>query len=355
MANNKVTIQDIADALGLSRNTVSKAMNNTGSISESTKNKIIKKAADMGYKQFGLISLANQATSSALATPTLSKPIFKEIALFTHSLLGSSHFGSKLLDYFQKTIGDYGYTLSVYMIRDYELNQMSFPSNFNIEHTAGILCLEIFHKEYSQFLCNANIPILFVDTVVNHCSLNLQADLLYMENETSTYLMLKSLINDGFKKISFIGDRYHCQSFFERWKAYARIMEESHLTQNFENCILAPDSESYQDTEWMASQIRQLPSVPHAIFCANDSIGISVIKALKSLNYSVPKDIKVCGFDNAPESTIIVPSLTTVRIPSFSMGYVAAEMLLSRINHPELPYRTTYIKTEVIFRESTKK
>ena len=49
---NKVTLQDIADALGVSRNTVSKAMNNTGVLAESTRQKVLEKALEMGYKQF---------------------------------------------------------------------------------------------------------------------------------------------------------------------------------------------------------------------------------------------------------------------------------------------------------------
>ena len=49
---NRVTIQDIADALGVSRNTVSKAINNTGILADATREKILKKAAEMGYKQF---------------------------------------------------------------------------------------------------------------------------------------------------------------------------------------------------------------------------------------------------------------------------------------------------------------
>ncbi|MCI5614329.1 MAG: substrate-binding domain-containing protein [Agathobacter sp.] len=77
------------------------------------------------------------------------------------------------------------------------------------------------------------------------------------------------------------------------------------------------------------------------------------MRALKSLSIVVPTDVMVCGFDNSPESTIIEPPLTTVRIPSSSMGYTAADMLLSRIEHPQMPYRTTYIRTEVKYRAST--
>lgn len=53
-STNRVTIQDIADALGISRNTVSKAINNTGVLADSTREKVLKKAAEMGYKQFFL-------------------------------------------------------------------------------------------------------------------------------------------------------------------------------------------------------------------------------------------------------------------------------------------------------------
>lgn len=349
MSKKRVTLQDIANELGLSRNTVSKAMNNTGSIAEDTKKKIFQTAVEMGYKQFALIPSMPEAAAS------FTSQNYKEIALFTQSLLGSSHFGSKLLDSFQKKIGDFGYKLSVYMIRDYELEHLVYPANFNLEHTAGILCLELFSEPYSRFLCKQSIPLLFVDTVVNHIDLNLSADLLYMENRTSSYLMLKSLVEQGYKNISFVGDCYHCQSFYERWSAYCQLMTDQNMPIQQENCILDNDSNPYYDTAWLSNRIRLLPALPDAFFCANDFLAISILKALKALNLSVPSDIMVCGFDNSPESTIIEPSLTTVKIPSSSMGYISAELLLSRIEHTEMPYRTTYIKTDVIYRTSTKK
>lgn len=349
MNHKRVTLQDIADALGISRNTVSKAMNNTGSIAEETKKKVFQTAAEMGYKQFAMMAATPKSTDSFVPQDS------KEIALFTHSLLGSSHFGSKLLDSFQEKIGSFGYKLSVYMIRDYELKQLIYPVNFNQEHTAGILCLELFSESYSRFLCEQDIPLLFVDTVVNHSALNLSADLLYMENKTSSYLMLKHVMEQNCKHISFVGDRYHCQSFYERWNAYCQIMADYDLTVQPDRCILDDDSNPYHDAAWLCDRIRALPALPDVFFCANDFLAISVLKALKALNLAVPSDVMVCGFDNSPESTIIEPSLTTVKIPSSSMGYIAAELLLSRIEHIEMPYRTTYIKTDVIFRGSTKK
>ena len=75
---SKVTIQDIADALGLSRNTVSKAINNTGVLADATRDRILAKAVEMGYKQFSYINASGITNLSSPAAPDKN-----EIAVFT--------------------------------------------------------------------------------------------------------------------------------------------------------------------------------------------------------------------------------------------------------------------------------
>jgi len=347
----KVTIQDIADALGISRNTVSRAFNNSETVSDSTKSKIFQKASEMGYKQFLFPTLSEDFTTEITTEPTQAN----EIALFTHSFPGASHFGTKLLDSFQQKIGEFGYKLSVYLIRDNEIEQLTLPANFHQKHTAGILCMELFSDTYSNFLCQQGIPLLFIDTILNRGDFNLQSDVLYMENKTSVYCMLKSLIDAGYKNISFVGDRFNCHSFYERWNAYCAVLSDNGLPINYDCCILEPDSMPYGDSNWVSQQISNMPSLPDVFFAANDYLAISTLKALKQLGYSVPNDVLLCGFDDAPEAMIVEPALTTVKIPSTTMGFIAAEQLLTRIAHPDMAYRTTYVKTDVIHRESTKR
>lgn len=346
--NNKVTLQDIADALGISRNTVSRAFNNSDAVSDTTKNKIFQKATEMGYKQFTSAPLASD-TSSSLPSGNAN-----EIALFTHAFPGNSHFGASLLNSFQKKIGIFGYRLSIYIVRDVELEHLCFPVNFHRDSIAGILCLELFSEMYNRFLCSQNIPVLFIDTICNRGDLNQEADFLYMENQTSVYQMLKELIHKGQRNISFIGDRYHCQSFYERWKAYCAVMADHNIPVHPDNNILEPDSSPYDDIYWLSQRINNLPALPDVFFCANDYLAICTLKALKYMNIPVPDKVLLCGFDDAPEANIVDPPLTTVKIPSSAMGFIAAELLISRIAHPDMPYRTTYIKTDVIYRESTK-
>ena len=80
---DRVTIQDIADSLGLSRNTVSKAINNTGSIADATREKILQKAVELGYKQFSYMSLPDM--ESAKDAEMLANGI-TEISLFTRKI-----------------------------------------------------------------------------------------------------------------------------------------------------------------------------------------------------------------------------------------------------------------------------
>ena len=76
----KVTIQDIADALGVSRNTVSKAINNTGILADATRDRVLKKAVEMGYKQFSYVAFSGPAKGRRHAAAAADKPAARRTA-----------------------------------------------------------------------------------------------------------------------------------------------------------------------------------------------------------------------------------------------------------------------------------
>lgn len=344
MPSKKITIQDIANELGMSRNTVSKALNNTGLLAETTKFKIIQKAIEMGYKHFTYMN-----TSSASSKPAVNK----DIALMTCSMPNSSHFGYNLLYGFEEKISNLGYRLSMYMIRDNEINSSSLPFNFNPELIDGIICIEMFDNNYSKIICDLGIPTLFIDSSTNPENTPLNADVLLMESYHNIYNITKNLIKHDITNIGFVGDIFHCQSFYERWQGFCTALSDSEISLDINNSILEDDKEPYNNVEWLGNKIMQIPTLPQAFICANDFIAIAVIKSLKSKNISVPDDVLVCGFDDSPESKLIEPHITTVHIPSCEMGDIAASLLLSRMENPSLPYRTTYVRTFTKYRKST--
>ena len=115
--NKKVTIQDIADALGISRNTVSKAINNSEGLADSTREKILQKAIEMGYKQFSYAGSIAIPRNSVVPTARPEAGAYQgEIALLTGSFLTHSHFASLMMDKFQREISQLGYTMNTHRV-----------------------------------------------------------------------------------------------------------------------------------------------------------------------------------------------------------------------------------------------
>ena len=139
---------------------------------------------------------------------------------------------------------------------------------------------------------------------------------------------------------------------------YQAAMLLSGLSPMREYCILGnkqgvknPDSTEYQ--EYLTEQLNSMSRLPQVFICANDFVAIDVLQVLKKMKLSVPEDLYLCGFDDTSESRMVTPPLTTIHIHSQDIGLSAVELLMSRIKEPSLNYRTMYIETNLIFREST--
>lgn len=140
---------------------------------------------------------------------------------------------------------------------------------------------------------------------------------------------------------------------YERWQGYTTALLDHGIPFILDNSILENDKSPYGNSSWLIEKLKKLPSFPQAFVCANDFIAITLINALRELNYSIPKDIIVCGFDDCMESKIIDPKLTTVSIASSEMGESAAKILLNRIKNVDSSFSITHVKTSIIYRDST--
>ena len=346
----KVTIQDIANELQLSRNTVSKAINNTGVLADATREKILRKAAEMGYKQFAYLPLFQEGAAKTAGLSILPSDK-REIAMLTTQFLSSSHFSSMMLDRFQSEIDHLHSGMTIHRISPIELKEKKLPSSLNIQRTAGIICFEVFDYDYAQMLCDLDVPLLFVDTPVMDMRPPLKADRLYMENRIEIQNAVAHMVQRGKKRISFAGDKNHCQSFFERYMAYKDAVEYFGLTEGLSTCAMPSGQQNYPVS--LYETIRRFKTMPDAFVCANDFVAMDLVKALNELGYSVPDDIWVCGFDDSQEASYFAPRLTSIHIHEQIMGYTAANLLMTRIEEPSLNYRTVYTETNLILREST--
>ena len=342
MNSKRVTMQDIADACGLSRNTVSKVFNGRGAVPAPTKATILKKAEELGYR--------------LPAVP--SSPVFhhtgKTIALLTANMPVDYHFGTFFVTTFTDQICREGYTLRMFEISKEELVQKQLPPHFIPEQTAGIVGIEMFDPDYLDLICSLGLPTIMIDSPTASAMDLMSCDYISMENVSSIIQVVKHLKEKGAKKIGFFGDKEHCGSFHDRWSGLCMALESLNMPGPLEYSILAPDSFPYDNTDWIMGELNLLQSLPDAFVCANDYLAIHMMYALKQKGLSIPKDIMISGFDGLTQSALADPPLTTVSIPGVEIGRMAADILLNRIKTPDLPYTKTFVATTPIWRKSTK-
>ena len=338
----KVTIQDIADELGVSRNTVSKAINNAEGLAEATRARILQKAIEMGYKQFSYIK------EQTKGNPEQEAPGKGEIALLIGDIIDGAHFASLMLDKLKKELSQWGYALITHRVERENFLCRTLPFSFNAKQARAVICIEMFDRAYDEMLCTLGLPVLFVDGPHKRDGIDLPADQLYMDNTTAITRFVNDMLVRGKRRIGFIGDYEHCQSFFERYTAfrYAMLMADVPVEDRF--CIKTSEREKLEEA------LAALTELPDVFICANDFVAEDAIYALRKLGKSVPEDVLFCGFDDSPNSRIMTPTLTTVHIHTQVMAVVAMQLLLSRIEEPNLDYRTVHTETELIYRDSTR-
>ncbi|SFK90645.1 transcriptional regulator, LacI family [Lachnospiraceae bacterium KH1T2] len=349
----RITIQDIADALNLSRNTVSKAINNTGTIADATRDMVLKKAAEMGYKQFSYIDIDEKKIISSN-----DKNNHMELAFVTTAKLDNAHFGSTMIDKIQQELSEINCSLSIYRVLPAEMRECKLPGSLDISRISGIFCAEIFNKEYCRMLSSLEIPVLFIDSPCLMGETPLAADILLMDNETYSYTLINKLKKRGVTNIGFVGDIYHCRSFYERYTAFRNSLNFYDLPYNQKYCLEKSEGDNWGETfidypEYLLRGVEKMKELPDIFICANDFVAIDLLRGLRKLKISVPDDVMLCGFDDSQESNIVMPSLSTVHIHSQLMGHEAVELLLSRIKEPSLNFRTIHAETDLILREST--
>ena len=342
MAVKRVTMQDIADACSLSRNTVSKIFNNRGAVPEATRRLVLQKAQELGY---------GHVPEETAAAPDHAGG---NIALLTDKKLLSHHFGARFITSFTDAICRSGFMMQMYEISSEEIAAKKLPPHLELDDTAAIQCIELFDKDYQDMVVSLGIPCVFVDGYANAARAIMNCDFVTMENFASVIALTGRMISAGAKRLGFVGDIKHCNSFSMRWTGFERAMEAAGLPIDRALCILAPDGPEYGDTEWLLRKLEAMPTIPDGFVCANDYLAINLMNALKRLGLRIPKDVMVTGFDGSPEAAVVEPPLTTAQINSVEIGRVAAELLLDRLRHPEKPFRRVVEITDPVWGGTTR-
>lgn len=347
----KVLIQDIAEEMGLSRNTVAKALKNDGIVTESTRKKIIRKAYEMGYQKLtpeALRELQKELQGDSAKTLRATK----KYVILMSPYETDDFWSGVVLGITERIKREDGSCLLLFVTLEDEKNGI-LPSAMVTDEIEGIMCLKVFLPDYRDKITGLGIPVVFMDSPVLRRPYRCTHDVILLEGAQSVYEITAELIRRGCRRIGFIGDISYCHSIYDRWLGYCEALKDGGLQIEEDCCLNESREDHYYSREAIEEGLNAMKELPDALVCANDYIALVVIQYCKVKQIPIPQRIAVSGFDNKKECMIIEPPLTSVNTTNRRIGFRVAEQLLWRIGNPAMHTEIITIATEPYFREST--
>ena len=342
-AKEKITLQDIADMAGVSRNTVSKILNGRYTGSDETKDRVLKLMVENNYKGLGQLSLAEE------------KKEIKTVLLLSRGELANVGFFLPLVNEIQQNMESRGYILMFYGIKKEELEMQQIPQIIAEKKVDGIVCMEIFQRSFIEKLLRFHIPTVFLEFYYDLWALTGKYDVVLMNNEYPVHTLTAQLLNQGITKIGFVGDFTHCRGFYERYLGYCSALKDFNLSPMPEFCINYDDEEGYGSDGKLRKCLKAMPQLPEAFVVANDSIAIGLVSILQEWGIQVPQEVQVVSFDNIEESEHVKPPLTTVNTDKEELVRNVVGCLLQRMANPQRARNVVYVESEIVYRQSMKR
>lgn len=335
----KVTMKDIADALNISRVTVSKAFNNQTGVSDSLRELIFEKAKELGYAKLPYQILEQPLEEQRTVSLIVSRP---DSALFWTNII---HRMAQELSYYKVNLL-YTYVPSVYA------KSFSLPPILQSGSVDGIVVLNVYDPEILCMINRLSAPKVFLDTVPSLSDRDLDGDLLLIEGFRTESEITNTLIQDGHTEIGFLGDTNYALTNLERYRGYCECMEKQGLAVRPEYCLTGRiDIFSYEKE--LYAFLDQLRRWPTAFVCASDFVANFVQSYIDNNAQRVPHPVVLTGFDNTGEYTNVAGRITTANVPTGLLGKRLALQTLFRSEHPESPHELTFIKPSIIIPHCT--
>ena len=317
----KVTMEDIAKRLNISKNAVSLALNNKPGVSEKLRQRIVRTATELNYGSFST-QLDNK-----------SKCILVIVPEYIHN---DTFFYSDIfwaIEQEAKRQGYLSFTSSISYEAEKKLTLPLIPQELNV---IGLLVIGVIRDDYLRCIYEMGLPVVTVDITYHNIPVNSIAS----SNIAGAYDGTSYLVECGHTDIGFIGPVYTAQSVYERWCGFHQAILKHNLTDHNGYHIFGANDhfELLDTTSVLETYLDKVDRYPTAWFCAGDRIAIALISLLNKKNISVPNDISVMGFDDISVSHMISPPLTTIRVDRKLMGELAVKRLTDqRIFHINLP------------------
>ncbi|MGU3646501.1 LacI family DNA-binding transcriptional regulator [Microbacterium sp. C23T] len=322
------TMRDVAAHAGVSAKTVSRVFNGDPHVLPQTRAHVQQVMADLDYVPNVLATTFRNGRSSVIgvAVPDIIDPFFATIARAVDDIARA-----------------HGMSTLVASLGDQPHSERPTLESLLGRQLSGLIVAPVGTDHSWLRKWQQHTPIVFVD----RAPIGLATDTFTENDETGAYHATRHLLEHGHRRIAYLGDMIHLSTETRRLAGWRRALTEYGLAPD-EELIVAHASDAAITRDAM-KRLRTLPSPPTAVFSANARCSMALVQATRK------HPIAVVGFGDFPMADVLSPTLTVIDQNPARIGTLAAERVLSRLDHPTRRQRQKNIlDVELIERESCK-
>ena len=330
MAN--VTMRDIAEKLGISIVSVSKALTGKDGVSEELREKIKKEADRLGYRY-------------NLGAKGLKEGKNYNVGVIIPSYYTddtSNAFYVKMYQCVAKCLTNYDYATMLELADTRMQEMMILPQIVDDNRLDGMILMGELDESYLEKLRQTNLPMIYMDFY----DLSMETDSVSMDNISAEYKMTEYLIGLGHKKIAYVGSIDATTSIMDRYLGYRRALHHYNI----------PYREDYLIEDRGADRLFKelvLPEdMPTAFVCNCDLAASYLIRKLENEGYRIPEDVSVVGFDNFLYPGLCDIGITTYEVDISEMARRAIHKIVRKIANENYTAGVFIVDGHVVFKDS---
>lgn len=328
------SLKDIADLLGVSIPTVSRALKDSPEISRELCAKAKQLAKELNYRPNPFaISLRQNA-------PRIIGVIVPDIV---------THFFSAILSGIEDMAIANGYFVIITTSHEsYEHEKRNIENLINMRVEGIIACLSQETTHYNHFiaLSDINMPVVLFDRI---CLPELFPTVV-ADGALSAQKATQHLLDNGSKRVAFIGGANHLDIVKRRKHGYLEALRENKIP--IEKELVVCRKIDYDEGKIATETLLSLPKPPDAILAMNDTLAFAAMEVIKNHGYRIPQDIALIGYTDERHANYVEPKLSAISHQTYLMGETACRLLIQQIKGDKT-IKQIVIPTHLQIRESS--
>ena len=333
-------MKDIAQSLGVSVATVSRALKDSPRISKEQRERIKKYAQD---HHFFPNVIGEALRHSKIRSMKVIGVIVPE---FIH------YYFASVLTGIEEEARRRGYRIMVALSNEKYEQEVKICEDFFKNKVCGVIvsqAKDTAHYGHFQQLIDSGVPLVFYDRI---CT-GVDCSRVVVDDYTGAFNAVQHLIDTGCRRIAFYGASMKLEISKNRYNGYKDALLKNGIKTD-DTLVRLCDNRA--DAEAMTPELLSMDNRPDAFFAVNDDTAIGILYTAKRMGLKVPDDVSVCGFTNDDRAVSCDPMLTTVEQRGTLVGEEAAKILIAQVEGeiPRHKVEKRVVRTHLVIRGTTK-